>query len=113
MARARASLQEARQHLAQLNGGAREGLVIGLYRQVEHLDARAEAYNSRIVPAYRQTYQDIRAMYDQGQSDLLDLWQVQASVLDAEDDAISTVIDALTARVALERAIGGKIEQVN
>jgi outer membrane protein, heavy metal efflux system len=113
VARARASLQEARQHLAQLNGGAREGLVIGLYRQVEHLDARAEAYNSRIVPAYRQTYQDIRAMYDQGQSDLLDLWQVQASVLDAEDDAISTVIDALTARVALERAIGGKIEQVN
>jgi outer membrane protein TolC len=77
------------------------------------LDSRAEAYNTRIVPAYRKTYQDIREIYDQGQTDLLDLWQVQASLLDAEEDAISTVIDALTARVALERAIGGKIEQVN
>lgn len=113
VARSRAALQEARRHLAQLNGGAREAMVAGLYRQVALLDARAAAYNTRIVPAYRQTYQDIRAMYDQGQTDLLDLWQVQASLLDAEDDAISTVIDALTARVALERAIGGKIEQVN
>ncbi|MBT4739021.1 MAG: TolC family protein [Rhodospirillaceae bacterium] len=113
VARAQAALQQARLHLAQLNGGAREALVVGLYRQVTLLDARATAYNTKIVPAYRKTYQDIRAIYDQGQTDLLDLWQVQASLLDAEEDAITTVIDALTARVALERAIGGKIEQVN
>jgi outer membrane protein TolC len=113
VSRAQGALREARQHLAQLNGGAREAMVAGLYRQVALLDARAESYNRKIVPAYRQTYQDIRAMYDQGQTDLLDLWQVQASLLDAEEDAISTVIDALTARVSLERAIGGKIEQVN
>ncbi|MDG2244336.1 MAG: TolC family protein [Rhodospirillaceae bacterium] len=113
VARAQAALRESRMHLAQLKGGAREALVIGLYRQVALLDSRAEAYNTRIVPAYRKTYQDIRQIYDQGQTDLLDLWQVQASLLDAEEDAITTVIDALTARVALERAIGGKIEQVN
>lgn len=113
VARAQAALQQARLHLAQLNGGAREALVVGLYRQVTLLDARATAYNTKIVPAYRKTYQGIRAIYDQGQTDLLDLWQVQASLLDAEEDAITTVIDALTARVALERAIGGKIEQVN
>ncbi|NKB43762.1 MAG: hypothetical protein GKS03_05735 [Alphaproteobacteria bacterium] len=113
VARAQAALQQARLHLAQLNSGAREALVVGLYRQVALLDARATAYNTRIVPAYRKTYQDIRVVYDQGQTDLLDLWQVQASLLDAEEDAIATVIDALTARVALERAIGGKIEQVN
>ena len=113
VARARAALQEARVHLARLNGGAREALVIGLYRQVELLDARAESYNREIVPAYRKSYADIKAMYDQGQTDLLDLWQVQASLLDAEEDAVATVIGARTARVALERAIGGKIEQVN
>ncbi|MEQ8509237.1 MAG: TolC family protein [Rhodospirillaceae bacterium] len=113
VARARSAVQDARQDLARLNGGAREALVTGLYRQLELLDARATAYNTRIVPAYRKTYQDVRAMYDQGQTDLLGLWQVQASLLDAEDDAIATVIDALNARVALERAIGGKIEQVN
>lgn len=113
VARAQAALQDARLHLARLNTGARDALVAGLYRQVALLDARAESYATRIVPAYRQTYQDIRAMYDQGQTDLLDLWQVQASLLDAEEESISTVIDALAARVALERAIGGKIEQVN
>lgn len=113
LARAQAELQDARLHLARLNTGARDALVAGLYRQVALLDARAESYAMRIVPAYRQTYQDIRTIYDQGQTDLLDLWQVQASLLDAEEEAISTVIDALAARVALERAIGGKIEQVN
>ena len=113
VSRAQGALQESRQHLAQLNGGAREAMVAGLYRQVALLDARARSYNRKIVPAYRQAYQDIRAMYDRGQTDLLDLWQVQSSLLDAEEDAISTVIDALTARVPLERAIGGKIEQVN
>ena len=113
VARARAALQEARVHLARLNGGAREALVVGLYRQVELLDARADSYNRKIVPAYRKSYADIKAMYDQGQTDLLDLWQVQSSLLDAEEDAVATVIDARVARVALERAIGGKIEQVN
>lgn len=113
LARAQAELQDARLHLSRLNAGARDALVAGLYRQVALLDARASAYAMRIVPAYRQTYQDIRTIYEQGQTDLLDLWQVQASLLDAEEEAISTVIDALQARVALERAIGGKIEQVN
>lgn len=113
IARAQAALQDARLHLARLNTGARDALVVGLYRQVALLDARAESYTTSIVPAYRKTYQDIRAIYEQGQTDLLDLWQVQASLLDAEEEAISTLIDALAARVALERAIGGKIEQVN
>ncbi len=113
IARARAALQEARTHLALLNSGAREALVVGLYRQVSLLDARADTYNQEIVPAYRKSYADIRAMFDQGQVDLLDLWQVQASLLAAEEDAVSTIIDARTARVALEKAIGGKLEQVN
>jgi outer membrane protein TolC len=113
IARARAALQESRMHLAQLNGGAREALIAGLYRQATLLDSRAESFRSKIVPAYRDTYAMVRAMYDQGQTDLLDVWQVQASLLDAEEDAIATVVDALNARIALERAMGGKIEQVN
>lgn len=113
VARARAALQESRLHLARLDGGAREALVVGLYRQVALLDARAQTYNRDIVPAYRESFASIKAMYDQGQTDLLDLWQVQASLLAAEEDAVATVIDARKARVALERAIGGKIEQVN
>jgi outer membrane protein TolC len=113
IARARAALQESRVHLARLNGGAREALVAGLHRQAALLDERAAAYRGRIVPAYGETYDTIRAMYDQGQTDLIDVWQVQASLLDAEEDAIATVVDALNARIALERAIGGKIEQVN
>ena len=111
--RARAALKEARLHLSRLNGGAREALVIGLYRQVKLLDARAEKYNRDIVPAYRESFASIKAIYDQGQMGLLDVWQVQASLLDAEKTAITTVIDAHKARVALERAIGGKIEQVD
>ena len=113
VARARAALQDARSHLARLNGGAREALVVGHYRQVTLLDARADSYNREIVPAYRRSYAAIKAMYDQGQTDLLDLWQVQASLLEAEEDAVATIIGARAARVALERAIGGKIEQVN
>ena len=113
IARARAALQESRTHLARLNGGAREALVAGLYRQAVLLENRAEAYRGKIVPAYRETYGTVRAMYEQGQTDLLDVWQVQATLLDAEEDAIATVVDALNARIALERAIGGKIEQVN
>jgi len=111
--RARAALQEARTHLAVLNSGAREAMVIGLYRQVSLLDIRAASYNRDIVPAYRKSYNDIKAMFDQGQADLLDLWQVQALLLDAEEDAVTTIIDARKARVALEKAIGGKLEQVN
>lgn len=113
IARAKAALQESRLHLARLNGGGREALIAGLYRQASLLDARARSYRDDIVPAYRETYGIVRAMYDQGQTDLMDVWQVQASLLDAEEDAIATVVDALNARIALERAIGGKIEQVS
>lgn len=111
-ARARANLTAARAHLAILESGQRDGLISGLYARARLMADRAANYRDGIVPAYRRTYGDLRAMFDQGQADLLELWQVQAALLDAEEDSIATVRAALEARIALERAIGGKIEEV-
>ena len=89
-----------------------EAAVVARHKQATLLAERADAYAQRIAPAYQQNYERLRTMFDRGQVTLLDLWQVQQSVIEIRDESLAAQLEALQVRLALERAIGGKIEEV-
>jgi outer membrane protein TolC len=76
------------------------------------LQERAEAYWNDVIPAYQKSYTSGRNLFDQGQANMMQLWQLQRQVADANEKAMQDTVAALAARSMLEQAIGGKIEEI-
>jgi len=76
------------------------------------LQARADSYWQQVVPAYMNAYQLTRHMFDQGQANMIQLWEVQQRLAAISDDALDATAQALAARTLLEQALGGKIEEL-
>jgi outer membrane protein, heavy metal efflux system len=83
------------------------------HKQATAAQTRAEAYWQQVIPAYLKSYELSRHMFDQGQVNMLQLWQVQQKVTEATDTALRNTVEALAARTMLEQAIGGKIEEIS
>jgi hypothetical protein len=73
---------------------------------------RAEAYWNDVIPAYQKSYAAGRHLFDQGQANMMQLWQLQRQVAEANEKALEDTVAALAARSMLEQAIGGKIEEI-
>lgn len=73
---------------------------------------RAEAYWNDVIPAYQKSYTSGRHLFDQGQANMMQLWQLQRQVAEANEKAMQDTVAALAARSMLEQAIGGKIEEI-
>jgi outer membrane protein TolC len=87
--------------------------VIGqLQQSAIALADRADSYESQILPAYRKSYELTRSMFQQGQIDALELWQVREKLRTSENEALQAVADAFNARSALELELGGKLEEI-
>lgn len=82
------------------------------HRRAIALQARADAFWNDVIPTYQKSFEISRYMFEQGQASMLQLWQVQQKVIEAQTTALQDAIDALAARTLLEQAIGGKIEEI-
>ncbi|MEM1059857.1 MAG: TolC family protein [Verrucomicrobiota bacterium] len=76
------------------------------------MQARAEAYWNQVVPAYEKAYDLTKHMFEQGQANMIQLWEVQQSLSRISNEALTATADALAARTLLEQALGGKIEEI-
>jgi cobalt-zinc-cadmium efflux system outer membrane protein len=81
-------------------------------KRASALQLRAEAYWNDVLPAYQKSYEIGRRLFDQGQANMLQLWQFQQQVTATSDKAMQDTVDALAARTLLEQTIGGKIEEI-
>ncbi len=110
--RAHAELRQARSE-GNLYAGLPQQDVIGELRQsASALQERADSYFDSILPGYRKSYALTRAMFRQGQTDALEVWQVREKLLSSENDALDALAQAVNARGALEMELGGKIEEI-
>lgn len=86
--------------------------VEALQKRARAQQKRADTYWNDVVPTYRQAYDLTAHMFNQGQVNMVQLWEVQQSLVRAADNALESMASALTARTRLEQAIGGKIEEL-
>ena len=110
--RARGALEAAERELASFDRVGLERSIAGRRQQVLNLQARADAFRDQVIPAYRAAYDSTLAQFRAGQASTLQLFEVQKSLVEAQEKAFEYAVEALSARTHLEQLIGGRLEEV-
>ncbi len=112
LVRARGALDVADRELASFDRVSLERSIAARRQQLLNLEARAAAYREQVIPAYRSAYEGTVAQFRAGQATTLQLFEVQRSLIDAQEKSFEYAVEALSARTHLEQLIGGRIEEV-
>lgn len=89
-----------------------ESQLIALQKRAIATQERADTYWDKVILAYAEAYTLGRQMFEMGQANMLQLWQLQKSMVDVQDQALQFTAESIAARTALESAIGGKVEEI-
>ena len=73
---------------------------------------RAMNYRNDILPSYEKSYGLTKQMFDAGQSSILDLWQVRERINSIQENTLEALSDSIKARLALEEALGAKLDEI-
>lgn len=110
--RAQGALDAADRELDSFDRVSLERSVAARRQQLINLQARAAAYRDQVIPAYRAAYDATLAQFRAGQATTLQLFEVQRSLVEAQEKSFEYAVEALSARTHLEQLIGGRIEEV-
>jgi len=110
--RAQGALDAADRELKSIDRGSFDRETSARRQQLLGLQARADAFRDQVIPAYRAAYEATLAQFRAGQASTLQLFEVQKSLVEAQEKAFEYVVEALSARTHLEQHIGGRIEEV-
>lgn len=110
--RARGALDAADRELDSFDRVSLDRSVAARRQQLINLQARAAAYRDQVIPAYRAAYEATLAQFRAGQATTLQLFEVQRSLVEAQEKSFEYAVEALSARTHLEQLIGGRIEEV-
>jgi outer membrane protein TolC len=110
--RARGALRAAERELASYDQGNLERWISARREQLINLDRRAAVFRDQVIPAYRSAYDATLEQFRAGQANTLQLFEVQRSLVEAQEKAFDYVVEALSARTQLEQLIGGRLEEV-
>ncbi|HEV3409643.1 MAG TPA: TolC family protein, partial [Chthoniobacterales bacterium] len=111
--RARGALDAAERELQSFDRVSLERSIAARREQLINLQARAAAYRDRVIPSYRAAYDATMAQFRAGQANTLQLFEVQRSLVDAQEKSFEYAVEALSARTELEQLIGGRLEEVS
>ena len=110
--RAKGALDAADRELESINRVSFDRETAARRQQLLDLQARADAFRDKVIPAYRAAYEGTLEQFRAGQASTLQLFEVQKSLVEAQEKAFDYVVETLSARTHLEQHIGGRIEEV-
>ncbi|HEV8184657.1 MAG TPA: TolC family protein [Chthoniobacterales bacterium] len=110
--RAHGALDAAERELASFDRVSLQHSIAARREQLVNLQARAAAYREKVLPAYRAAYEATMAQFRAGQATTLQLFEVQRSLIEAQEKSFESAVEALSARTHLEQLIGGRLEEV-
>jgi len=109
VSRARAQQAASRSALSRLN---LDQQLITKHKRAVFMAEQERAYQQIVLPKYQRSYDLTEKMFRSGQTSLLTVWQIQREMLITQEKALELMSDAITARLDLEAAMGGKIEEI-
>ena len=110
--RARSQLSLAETELAVFNKLDLENIIKARHAQALDSQTRAMNYRNDILPSYEKSYGLTKQMFDAGQSSILDLWQVRERINSIQENTLEALSDSIKARLALEEALGAKLDEI-
>jgi hypothetical protein len=93
--RARGALDAADRELESFDRVSLARSIEGRRQQVVNLQARADSFRDDVIPAYRAAYDAARAQFRAGQASTLQLFEVQKSLVEAQEKAFEYAVEAL------------------
>lgn len=109
--RAQAEQRAAAMQIRFIDERGQDAAVRAAHRRAARHDATARAYAQTVVPAFERNLATVRQRFERGQSSLLEVWQVQQSLLEVKREALEAQIASFEARVELQRAVGAFLEE--
>lgn len=88
-----------------------ETSVRAAHQRATRYEAAARAYRETVIPAFENNLALVRRQFERGQASLLEIWQLQQSLIDVRREALEAQISAFEARVELQRAVGVVFEE--
>lgn len=110
--RAKGALDAADRELEAIDRASFDRETSARREQLLGLQARADAFRNQVIPAYRAGYEATLAQFRAGQVSTLQLFEIQKSLVEAQEKAFEYVVETLSARTHLEQHIGGRLEEV-
>ena len=110
--RAKGALEAADRELESIDRVSFDRETRARRQQLLDLQARADAFRDKVIPAYRAAYDGTLAQFRAGQASTLQLFEIQKSLIEAQEKAFDYVVETLSARTHLEQHIGGRLEEV-
>nr|MDQ3314176.1 TolC family protein [Verrucomicrobiota bacterium] len=110
--RAKGALEAANREVAAFDRVSMDRVITLRRQQVLNLQTRVDSFRKDVIPAYRAAYDASLQQFRAGQASTLQLFEVQKSLIEAQEKAFEYQVEALSARNQLEQLIGGRIEEV-
>ena len=112
VARAKGALEASDRELASFDRVGLERSIGGRREQLLGLQARVRSFRDKVIPAYRAAYEATLTQFRAGQASSLQLFEVQKSLVEAQEKEFGYAMEALAARTQLEQLVGGRLEEV-
>ena len=110
--KAKGALAGAERELESFDRVSLERSIAGRREQLLGLHARVQAFRDKVIPSYRAAYDSTMTQFRAGQVTTLQLFEVQKSLVEAQEKEFGYAVEALAARSQLEQMIGGRLEEV-
>jgi outer membrane protein TolC len=110
--RAKGAVDAAEREIASYDRVTMDRLISSRRQSIQNLEARVTGFRDEVIPAYRAAYNATLEQFRAGQATTLQLFEVQKSRIEAEENAFEYAVEALSARTELEQLIGGRLEEV-
>ncbi len=89
-----------------------EEMLKNAYDRLETQISIFQKYHNKIVPMYRQSVQKIEDSFINGQTTIIDVWQIREKSYETYEKYLFSLKNVLIAKIELETLIGSRLEDL-
>ena len=108
----KAQEKSAKMQLASLRDVSFETVVARAYKKLSVQAAAAHKYAKVILPDYKKSVAQMEASFANGRFSVFDVWQIREKYVNAQEQYLESLKNALEAKIELEMLIGTRLEDI-
>lgn len=104
--------KSARIQLASLENVSFNEVISKAYKKLSAQAAAVSKYAKVILPGYRKSVSKMETSFANGRFTVFDVWQIREKYLNAQEQYLNALKNALEAKIELEMLIGTRLEDI-
>lgn len=104
--------KSAKIQLASLDNVSFNEIISRAYKRLSAQATAVRKYAKEILPDYRQSVNKMETSFANGRFTVFDVWQIREKYLNAQEQYLNALKNALEAKIELEMLIGTRLEDI-